>query len=211
MLNSKYIPTNKLRQKGVVLFMAMIALVVMSLAAVALIRSVDTNSQIAGNLAFRQSAITSSSYGIEYMADTIGVQPAAFGEATSAGQGYYATCETFDTDPLNRCDGANLTLDANWQPGVTSGLANGLGVAGGVDAYGNTIQYIVERMSVSLGNVSVTKDALLASSDVSPSGLSNCTTGSCPKDKLVDIPVYRVTVRIAGPKNTVSYIQAFIS
>jgi len=30
-------------------------------------------------------------------------------------------------------------------------------------------------------------------------------------DQLTDIPIYRVTVRVAGPKNTVSYIQAFIS
>jgi len=50
-------------QRGVVLFVALIALVVMSLAAVALIRSVDTATIIAGNLAFRQSATTSSDRG----------------------------------------------------------------------------------------------------------------------------------------------------
>ena len=47
-------------QKGFVLFLALVSLVVMSLAAVALIRSVDTNSLITGNLAFRQNATLSS-------------------------------------------------------------------------------------------------------------------------------------------------------
>ena len=48
-----------------VLFFALIALVVMSLAAVALIRSVDTSTMIAGNLAFKQSATTSGDSGVE--------------------------------------------------------------------------------------------------------------------------------------------------
>ena len=52
-------------EKGVVLFIALIALVVMSLAAVALIRSVDTNTLIAGNLGFKQSATVSADSGVE--------------------------------------------------------------------------------------------------------------------------------------------------
>ena len=45
------------RQHGVVLFVALIAMVVMSLAGVALIRSVDTTGSVAGNLAFREASI----------------------------------------------------------------------------------------------------------------------------------------------------------
>ena len=40
------------RERGVVLFVALIAMVVMSLAGVALIRAVDTSGSVAGNLAF---------------------------------------------------------------------------------------------------------------------------------------------------------------
>ena len=43
-------------QRGVVLFIALIAMVVMSLAGVALIRSVDTTGSVAGNLAFREAS-----------------------------------------------------------------------------------------------------------------------------------------------------------
>ena len=52
-------------QQGVVSFIALVALVVMSLAAVALIRSVDTATLIAGNLAFKQAATASADAGVE--------------------------------------------------------------------------------------------------------------------------------------------------
>ena len=53
------------QQRGVVLFLALIALAILSLAAVALIRSVDTNTLIAGNLSFKQAATTSADAGTE--------------------------------------------------------------------------------------------------------------------------------------------------
>jgi len=53
------------KQRGVVLFFTLIALVVMSLAAVALIRSVDTSTMIAGNLAFKQSGSSATDTGME--------------------------------------------------------------------------------------------------------------------------------------------------
>src|SRR5688572_17440726 len=122
----------------------MIALVVMSLAAVALIRSVDTNSLITGNLSFRQTAVISSSYGIESMGDVLGPRAVNFGETSNPALGYYAVCTNFDPTPApavpNPCAGTNLTNDASWQVGASSALANGLGLTGGMDAYGNTIE-----------------------------------------------------------------------
>ncbi len=44
-------------QRGVVLFVALIVLVAMSLAGISMMRAVGTGTQVAGNLAFRQSAI----------------------------------------------------------------------------------------------------------------------------------------------------------
>lgn len=199
-------------QSGVVLFLAMIALVVMSLAAVALIRSVDTNSMIAGNLTYKQTAAVSSSFGLESMADDIGDNDFVYGNANDAVNGYYATCVTFDQGTTNRCNGTNLTADASWVPGTTSRWATNLpGVAGGVDPYGNQIQYIVERMCDTVGAPSKAA-CLLASVDLdnNSKNVLNEPNAGAP-EVLSDISVYRVTVRITGPKNTVSYIQAFIS
>lgn len=206
----------KKNQSGVVLFIAMVALVVMSLAAVALIRSVDTNSLIAGNLSYKQTAAISSSYGLENMADTLGIQLLAYGEIDDAANGYYATCKkTFvpSVTADDRCDGENLTVDDSWVPGTTSRLADGgaTGITGGVDAYGNTIQYIVERMCSQTG-VPTKAACLLATSNKDNGSRNVCSADKCiTVETLADLPVYRVTVRVAGPKNTVSYIQAFIS
>jgi type IV pilus assembly protein PilX len=45
------------KERGVVLFVALIVLVAMSLAAVSMMRAVDTGTRLAGNLATKQSAI----------------------------------------------------------------------------------------------------------------------------------------------------------
>lgn len=200
----------KPHQTGVVLFIALVSMAVMSLAAVALIRSVDTNNMIAGNLSYKQTAVVSSSFGLENVADTLGIKSLAYGNSNDAANGYYATCKTFDT--TTTCDGKNLTADASWVPGTKSRLADGVatGITGGVDAYGNTIQYIVERMC----NDTVAPEpakCLLATSNNDTSGHGGINEPLVAPEVLTEIPLYRVTVRIAGPKSTVSYIQAFIS
>ena len=52
-------------QRGTILFIALIVLVAMSLAGIALMRSVDTNVLIAANLAFRQGATAGGDWGVE--------------------------------------------------------------------------------------------------------------------------------------------------
>lgn len=200
-------------QSGVVLFIALVALVVMSLAAVALIRSVDTNSQIAGNLSYKQTASISSSYGIESMAQTVGQRTIASGysNVNDAGNGYYATCTGFDQAGAGSCNGRNLTADASWVPGTSSSLATDAvaNVVAGVDAYGNTIQYIVERMCSAVGAASST--TCLQAFNAGGCGGDTCTIIEQPlPPNTPPEPVFRVTVRIAGPKNTVSYIQTFL-
>src|SRR3989304_2733091 len=52
-------------QKGMVLFIALIVLVAMTLAGLALVRSVDTANVIAGNLAFQPSTLQAGDRGVE--------------------------------------------------------------------------------------------------------------------------------------------------
>ena len=53
------------RQQGIVVFIALIATVLLSLAAVGLMRSVHTSTLVVGNLAFRQAAMAVSSAAVE--------------------------------------------------------------------------------------------------------------------------------------------------
>ena len=190
------------KQRGIVLFIALIALVVMSLAAVALIRSVDTSVIIAGNLAFKQSATTSADSGLETAATWLKTATAATlntDNAANAALGYYSTTTT----------PASLTADATWAAG-SSRLATGFGIAAGTDPSGNTIRYIVQRMCNATG-AALPANCLYGAPAVGTSsqGVKDATKASgniTPGQSLM----FRVTTRVTGPQNTVSYTQAFV-
>ena len=52
-------------QRGIVLFVSLIALVIISIAAIAISRSVSTANLIAGNISFKQSALSATEIGVQ--------------------------------------------------------------------------------------------------------------------------------------------------
>lgn len=196
---------NKNKQIGVVLFIALIALVVMSLAAAALIRSVDTNTLITGNLAFKQSAIVSSDRGVETAVGWLNAQAianVASLNADSVGNGYFSTFDALDLD-----DRAVLRAAATWAN--NSAVASGANITAGREiGTGNEIRYIVQRMC--------REPNVAPNVDDCQFGAGADSTGSIGGDHDLQLnlsplpsPMYRVTVRVVGPKNTVSYTQTY--
>lgn len=174
-------------QRGVVLFFALIALVAMSLAAVALIRSVDTNSMIAGNLSFKQSSILSADRGAEVAIAWLSAQTTAGLGNNAAANGYYATMLA----------DAKTLVDAS---GVAGTIAN-------PDANGNTITYVVQRMCRATGVP--TPEQLAQRCSTGPSRNQDDLSNPDQPPQIMSGMVYRITARVVGPKNTVSYIQTF--
>ena len=194
------------RQRGIVLFVALIALVTMMLAAVALMRSVDTATVIAGNMAFKQSASNSASRGAESAVAWLTTAAAAtldVNNSTNAALGYYAT-----NDGLG-----DLTAPGIWVNN-SSAPATGVGIdASGMDSNtGNTTRYVIERMCNSTGTPSDTSCLLGApAANTSSSGVKNVSNSGCPSCIPTNpSPMYRITIRVTGPQNTVSYNQVFI-
>jgi len=132
------------KQQGVVLFIALVALVVMSLAAVALIRSVDTNTLIGSNLSFKQAATTSADAGIEAaITQLVGMRDAAANNAKNVLNDATHTLNITDLTARpgyhsNVNPALNLTADATWNGTNNVSLAQ--------DASGNTVRYIIQRM-----------------------------------------------------------------
>lgn len=188
-------------QKGLVLFIALIALVAMSLAAAALIRSVDSGVLVAGNLAFKQSAIMSAETGIARAYWFINES----GESLLApATGYYAN---FDGVLLE--SSASLNATATW--------ANSILVPQDIaDNSGNETRVILQRMCRNPGaydqeNCLVGTGNSAANSMGAKSEGGGAGGGGYGAQKGgADAVVYRATVRVTGPKNTVSYLQAFI-
>jgi len=199
------------RQGGAVLFFALIALVVMTLAAIALVRSVDTASLISGNLAFKQSAASSGDNGIEAAMAVLALpaNPVNSNLNVSApASGYY--------NSLNRAiELATLTWD-----NTNSVLVDGDPLTAGAqanDPAGNSVRYIIQRVCLH----PTAAAANLSSGQTINVSLANCSltdaTDTSSKQVKEDppppgagSPVYRITARVAGPRNTVSYVQGFV-
>lgn len=200
------------KQQGVVLFIALVALVVMSLAAVALIRSVDTNTLIGGNLSFKQAATTSADAGIEAaIAQLIGMRDAAANNGLNV---LTDAAHTLNTTSLavrpgyhsNADPALNLTADATWNGTNNVSLAQ--------DASGNTVRYIIQRMCRTANVAIQTANCLFSSGAEDKNGQeillppNVCFGPGCPVAG--QTPRIRVTVRVEGPKNAISYVQAFV-
>lgn len=180
------------KQAGVVLFIALIALIVMSLAAVALIRSVDTNTMIAGNLSFKQSALISADSGVETALGWLKNQSALDGNLNA--QGYYATS----------ADDAKTLADSS-----NAKLASGSNINAGLDSSGNTIKYIIQRMCKNTGAAD-TSHCLYGPAGEDENSKSNCDLSNPCLGEPTGGLLYRITTKVTGPKNTVSYSQAFV-
>jgi type IV pilus assembly protein PilX len=191
------------QQKGMVLFIALIALVAMSLAAAALVRSVDSGVLVAGNLAFKQSAIMSAETGIARAYTYINSKASAVPlQASEIAQGYYSV---FD-------DGLIFNDPDTWRADRTMYVDDDIR-----DLSGNETRYILQRMcraptEVNAANclVGVGKKAPGSQGTRNEGGGAGgggyCT--DCKGES--DAVAYRLTVRVKGPKNTFSYLQAFI-
>jgi type IV pilus assembly protein PilX len=180
------------RQRGTVLMVVLVALVAMMISVVALSRSVDTNQLVTGNLAFRNSTVHSSDSGVlgavTWLQTTVGTPTL---NNSNPNRGYYAS-----------------VIEPNWDdpnlwaacPACTS-----------VDAAGNSVQWVVHRMCSAAGNpndpgvsCSLLTAGTAAASGGSYAGDANNFTGNAQN-------YYRVTVRVLGPRNTSTLVQAFVS
>lgn len=212
---SCYAGARMMKQRGVVLFFTLVALLAMSLAAVALIRSVDTSTMIAGNLAFKQAATASGDTGIE----------AAVTWLTTTESGNTALNVVTDTThPFNNDGGTGAFLNTGYysstDPAVS--LTDGTGIQWddtdsilvGTDANGNTIRYVIQRMcrnanqSVQNGNCLFSTAKEDKNGQNIPLPQDVCQGDGCPSAG--QSPQIRITSRSAGPRNTVSYVQAFV-
>jgi type IV pilus assembly protein PilX len=212
-------------QRGVVLFLALIALVAMSLAAVALIRSVDTGTIIAGNLAFKQSATTSGDSGpegaIAWLLNTANantsdprVDPLHPFNNDAPGTGYFSSINL--AAPLDLF--ATSTWAANSAP-ATGSLYDTQGTEYYDNAHtkptGNTVRYIIQRMCRTPNQLLHENECLFGgvpgggnAQGVGGGGGQYTNLGEAEVNQAGN-PIYRITARVVGPKNTVSYIQAY--
>jgi Tfp pilus assembly protein PilX len=200
-------PSRPSRQAGAVLFIALIVLVAMTLAGIALMRSVDTTLGIAGNMAFKQATIQGADRGVKVAFDWLAANSGGTTlQNTDTAVGY------FSSKPANEPDWFDI---AQWTNAVR--LPNEGGFVGQPDNAGNVVRYIIHRMcncadvpynTVCTGSSSANVCALY----YPPSGASSGGSMSVGAAKFEGIPqlYYRVTTRVDGPRNTISITQVTV-
>jgi Tfp pilus assembly protein PilX len=207
-------PAFAAKQKGVVLFFALIALLAMSLAAVALVRSVDTSTIIAGNLALKQSATTSGDAGLEAAsAFLLQMQMASGGlsavndaahpfNVDAPAAGYYSSVNPA-TNPITgigwtNADSAPVNPDGTGEPSA--------------DSAGNKTRYVIHRMCRNPNVAIKDTNCLFATppSTKNESGVKSSTEECVGCTPPTATPLLRVTTRTVGLRNTISYLQVFV-
>lgn len=188
-------------QQGLVLFIALIVLVAMSLAGVALMRSVDTGVVVAGNLAFKQSAIMVADRGTQEAVKWL--QANSKGSTlqnTNSALGYFSSRPP-GTEP-------NWFLADSW---TQSTAVNG----GTPDAAGNVTRYVIHRMCTEpdtpYNGQNAGRDNECALFYPKGSGASGGSMSvGAPQFTGTPQLYYRITTRVEGPRDTVSVIQTSV-
>ena len=181
------------RQGGVVLFIALIVLVAMSMAGIAIMRSVGSGVLVASNLAFKQTTTAGAERGAEAAKEWLVLQGGSTLDKDNVGIGYYSSWGNFDP------------FTYNWNSNKTELAA---------DTAGTRVRYVVHRLCLT-PDVSInapTQQCVMKSVATAlgaGSSQGGPGYGTQPlKNKLS--PYFRVTVRSDGPKNSVSYVQVIL-
>jgi Tfp pilus assembly protein PilX len=197
-------------QDGIVLIIALVVMVAMSLAALGLVRSVDTTTAVVGNLALRQAAVLPANLAIE------AASAALFKDASPSGAADIVD-KTAHLPAQNYFASLQSGADPRGVPALlqTSAAADALARA----LYANSdwnhtpsnadeqfkVRYVIERMCRAPGPATSSNCEMMP-----PKQSPGTTVGDAAQPVLAQIPFYRVTVRVDGPRNTTTFLQAML-
>jgi Tfp pilus assembly protein PilX len=182
-------------QRGTMLIIALIVLVAMTLAGIATMRSVDTATVMAGNIAFRQSALNAADQGLLAAFALLSGKSADTLKSDGAIAGYLSSTSAVEPD----------WTDENAWAGATK--VNG----GTPDAAGNVIWYVIHRLC-SLANAAATAagnqcgSTVTSSAKLSRVGEDNFRLAGEEFTTQLQ-PQYRITARAVGPRRSIAIVQ----
>jgi type IV pilus assembly protein PilX len=206
------------RECGVSLIFALVALMALSLAAVGLVRTVNTSSLVTGNVGFKIDATASADRGAALaIAWLQGNVSGAVVENNVPASGYYATSlDALDPTGSNTTAAARAVVDwdaddcagvsgdytACLEPGPVSTIEN------------NSVRWIITRLCAATGSPSSTNSCATSSSlnsgeDANSGGLTYSRSGGFGQSASSS-PYYRIIVRSVGGRKTVSYTETMI-
>lgn len=186
------------RQRGVVMIVTLLALVIMLIGAVALMRSFNTSLFMSGNLAFKRDLVNQA----ERASAVVVPQLTGGALATLAARSANSTALNYSASmlPANDQGIPNALLDA--------AAFAAAGVAGNdivVADQGVTVRYVVDRLCNAEGS-----EVLLGTAGCTVGPTPDARGGSSSEMNRATLPpqvLYRLSVRVDGPRNTQAFFQ----
>lgn len=185
-------------QGGYILILVLVALVAMMISGIALVRSMDTSQLVAGNLASRNATINSADAAVQTAVGWLQVQnPTGSLNNDTPGSGYMAEDQEGSTGnnpqfswinsyPFSQCTSCVWT-----------------------DAAGNTVEYVIHRMTYIAGDPSAAGNYSQSLNATTVNGVSQ--SSDAPSYNVSGVHYYRVTVVVRDSRNTSTVIQSFLT
>ena len=203
--------------RGMAMMAVLMVLILLSVAAVGLVRMVDTGNPILGNLAFREGTTAAADYAVEdairwLQANQAGT--ALFQDVPGAG--YYAS-NLDGLDPTGQTASPTRLL-IDWDDDACAHAAadsfTGCLRPTAEDSHdGYSVRYLITRMCRTAGD-----PGLPANSCATPVGGSDGASvqrgevsySSLSRQAGMSNPYFRIVVRAQGPRKTFSYTESYV-
>lgn len=235
-LKSSSRPGRTARERGVSLLFALLALVSLSLAAVAVVRSVDTSAQVMGNLGFKQDATSSADKAAQHAITALS-SAALNRNADSSAAGYYAMAhESIDVTGQQTTNASRELV--NWDVDGCAYAANAsmatclVSPSPELEYNGNKLRYVIFRLCSATGDPSGAGNTCarpkLKTAESGTGGTGSTSTAAPKRGELkygeearfVADPsappgtyqgvYYRIVVRVIGARNTTSFVETIV-
>jgi Tfp pilus assembly protein PilX len=200
------IHSNPTKQRGVVLFITMIALVILLLSCVALIRSTDTSLLISGNLAVKRDLTNEAEHAIQaavnqFVSGGLAAETSRWGNLPAAN--YSATVLASNAQGV-----PNILFDTDANFGALFSAPSPVAING------LTYRYVIDRMCPSTGDPSAapnSKHCVSGNAVADAGGNARNPTlvpGGMPSPR--GPVVYRISVRVSDVRQTQSFVQTTV-
>jgi hypothetical protein len=179
------------RPRGIVLLVAMLAVLALGLAGMSLMRAVATGAAIGGNIDARQRAVFAASAALEHDVVALFEDRVIDPAHDDPSRNYYATRQPGED---RRGVPPMLLSPADYPTGAAI-----------VDAGdGFTVRHVIERLCVADGDATADRCTLSPPSSEAAAGIA--PAGEPPRR-----PAYRITMRVEGPGGAATFAQAMLS
>lgn len=205
-------------QRGVVLLFSLIALVILLIAAVALVRSFNTSLFTAGNIAFKRDMQNQGERAMDkVLADfrSGGALASPTARANSDTTRHYSA-----TMLTTNAQGIPTALQSNTAYAAVASTSSDITPTSDTSLAGqgiSSIQYVVDRLCNASGDeTTLGPTACVIANNPTPAGTSSSNLQSADRAPLCATcssaapqgVVYRLTVKVNGPRGTTSFFQS---